>query len=113
MAGTKLVMECKNQDEGKYTEVYAPIFRRDGSVTNAEAKYDENDFRSLVDDSKNRTYSDISGAIVDMIVSSGTKTFPPKTVEVCGCNQNYYVVLIDGVYWSVYKTACKFLLHTD
>ena len=115
MVGTKLLMECKNQEDalGKYTDVYAPIYDRDGFIVNSESKYDEDDYRSLVDESKNRTYTDISGCTVDMVVSSGTKTFPPRKVEVGGCNQNYYIIKDDGVYWSVYKTACRFMLHTD
>lgn len=111
--GTKLVMECKNQEEGKWSDVYAPIYRNDGSVSNTESKFDADDFRSLMDETKTRAYTNISGAIVDMVITSGSKVFPKKRVEVCAENQNYYVVYFEGVYYSVYKTATRFYLTEE
>lgn len=113
MAGTKIVMKCRSQDEAKYTEVYAPILRKDGSVTNVINIYDDDDFRSFGSEESNKTYTDISGAIVDMTVTQGGRTSSPRTVEVCGANNLYYIVLIDDVYWSVYKTQTRFYVHNE
>lgn len=110
MAGTKYIMKSKNQTDGKWTDVCVPLYDKDGNILNATKKFDDDDVRSLLDDGQSVTYSNISEMHVTMELTTDRKKFMTYDVTVCADDsQNYYTVMIEDVYYSVYKTAVRFI----
>ena len=109
MADSLYFKKAKNQSAGRWSDVYQPIYRKDGTITNGIKKYDDDDIRNLLDEKDTHDFTNITNVLVKIRVVTPNKTYWIPCAEICAEDSaQVYTIKWDGVYYSVLKSATTF-----